>query len=315
MLKTPELENEINQFQNGFKTGDTFFIKYGSFFRKDKKYVNDIDIYQIYKKHISYNTQTIILTIETMVNHSNIFDIQIFCGNNDYYKKTIDLNLLKDMLKNQIINKKKFDELKYLIELKADQNTLKLHIQKITYIKWNIEDIRKGYTTQFDKKYYFREILKKNDYIIIDFIYKYNNNYVNIEYTVTDDYGFNESRKPKDGNSIYNGCKLPQYAFLLKDYYKTIKRLKSCYAVNIRDKLYKSLNEKDKEYLYNAFKNLDQILKDKELYISQYNLDTATARVNKDTKTKEKKEKMFNQTFKKIATEHYYKGVEHHLIY
>ena len=135
MLKTPELENEINQFQNGFKTGDTFFIKYGSFFRKDKKYVNDIDIYQIYKKHISYNTQTIILTIETMVNHSNIFDIQIFCGNNDYYKKTIDLNLLKDILKNQIINKKKFDKIKYLIELKADQNTLKLHIQKITYIK------------------------------------------------------------------------------------------------------------------------------------------------------------------------------------
>lgn len=315
MLKTPELENEINQFQNGFKTGDTYFLKYGSFFRKDKKYVNDIDIYQIYKKHISYNTQTIILTIETMANHSNLFDIQILCGNNDYYQKTINLNLLKDMLKNQIINKKKFDELKYLIELKADQNTLKLHIQKITYINWNIEDIRKGYTTQFDKKYYFREILKKNDYIIIDFIYKYNNNYVNIEYTITDDYGFNESRKPEDGNSIYNGCKLPQYAFLLKDYYKTIKRLKSCYAVNIRDKLYKSLNEKDKEYLYNAFKNLDQILKDKELYISQYNLDISTARVNKDKKTKEKKEKMFNQKFQKIATEHYYKGVEHHLIY
>ena len=315
MLKTPALENEINQFQNGFKTGNTYFTKYGSFFRKDKKYVNDIDIYQIYKEHISYNTQTIILTIETIANHSNIFDIKILCGNNDYYHQTINLKVLNEMLKKQIINKKKFDELKYLIELNADQNTLKLYIQKITYINWTIEDIRKGYTTQFDKKYYFRDIIKKNDYIIIDFLYKYNNNYINIEYTITDNYGFNEQKKPNDENSIYNGCKLPQYAFLLKDYYKTIKRLRSCYTVNIRDKLYTSLNEKDKKYLYNAFKNLDKILKDKELYISQYNLDISVARVNKDNKTIEKKEKIFNQTFKKMATEHYYKGIEHHLIY
>lgn len=315
MLKTLEFENEIQQFQNGFKTGDSYFTKYGSFFRKDKKYVNDVDIYQIYKNHISFNTQNIIFTIESIVKRPNIHEITILFGHNDYYYKKPDLKLMKEMLKNNDITKKKYEELKYLIELNADHKTIKKHLSVPTYLNWDIEDIRKGYIIEYDKKYNFRDISKQNSKIVIRFLYKYKNYYVNIEYTITSDHDFNKKKNKDDKKSIYNGCKLPQYAFLLKKYYNTIKRLKSCYAVNIRDQLYKSLNEKDKEYLYNAYKNIEKILKDKELFISQYHLDIASASISKDDKTKDKKKKLFNETFKKIATEHYYKGVEHHLIY
>ena len=254
MLKTKNIEYTIYKFKNEFNLNknNAYFVNYGSFYRKDKKYINDVDIHCIIKNtNISNNKNLILNIINTIENTRNIVYKKYYTGHLSYfYRKKYTLSYFKKLNNEKIISNHEFFIIKKLIESNVDEDIIKKKVGDMLEISWNIKEIKNGFKLYNGNRYDFFKCLKKDNFMWIDLIYKFKQTYIPIEFIIMSEKDFKKSRK-KD--NIYRGCKLPLFEFQICNYYNFIKRLQSCYCVNLKRKYYKKLSNIDcnfSPYLY-----------------------------------------------------------------
>ena len=117
-----------------------------------------------------------------------------------------------------------------------------------------------------------------------------------------------KSQKPQE---IYSGCVLALNEFNINNYYNFIKRLKSCYAVRIKKKIYKY---EDYEYIKSTFNKLKNFLIKNEKNTSIHHKMLIEFKLKNDDNNIYKLNKFFNSNYKKIAEKFYKEGVDKKLI-
>lgn len=305
MEKTQEIINEIENFKNRLnlkKYG--FFINYGSFFRKNKKYVNDIDINFLTYYDLNFN---IIINILTKISeNNNIIKMKMYCGNpiinnyndSEYYNKLYENNSISKHKLNKILN----------ILKNNDDDIIKTYVDNNIDLEWTMENINNGYLIFDNIKYDLNKTLKNNMFWC-DIIYKFNNILLPIEFIIMPKKEF-KSKKQKD---IYIGCKLAIYEFKTNNYYNFIKRLKSCYAVNLKRNILMDPNKI--KYIDKTFLKLKKILSDNEKLLSVHNMLLTRYKLKDDYDNIDKINNDLNKKFIKKAIKYYNEGVENKILY
>lgn len=304
MEKTQEIINEIENFKRNLNIKNYgYFIKYGSFYRYEKKYINDIDIHFLTHTHLNI---TIIRDILIKLREDkNIIKINTYCGHpniNNYN----DENYYKKLYDNNLISKNKYNNI--ISILKNNNDLLKKYVDNNIELEWSINDINNGYLIFNDIKYNLNDILKDNIFWC-DIIYKFNNILLPIEFIIMPKYQF----KSKKNQDIYYGCKLAIYEFKIKNYYNFIKRLKSCYAVNLKRNIL--MDPESIKYIDDSFNKLKKIISDNEILLSTYNMLVTKYKLKNNYDNIDKITEDLNKKFIKTAIKYYNEGVEKNILY
>jgi hypothetical protein len=324
MIKTQDIENQIETFKKNIKTSaNNFYINTGSFWDKKRKYINDIDLKILFKSDdITKNISDIISIIKKINTHTNVIKSKIYIGHHKYYYSTkYNLKDIKILQQKDIISKQDLDSIKHLYEINSPDSVITTKLASILKIKWTINDIYKGYILSNNIRYnLFTSLLQADtnpnlDYTIkIDIIYLYNKTKYIIELGIQTYQSWKNSKQDNNLN-IYVGCKLPQIQFLSASYYKAIKRFRSCYGRTIKRKEYHQLSNKNKSYLFDAYNQLTKIISDNEKYISEYHIKKVETKYNNDPDGYAKLNKEFNSHFKELAKKYYDEGIKHNLLF
>ena len=305
MEKTEEIVNEIRYFKRSLDLNNYgLFIEYGSFYRFEKKYINDIDINFLTNNNIT--TDLIIEIMGKLKNDNKIKMLVLNCGKVNV-KDIYDLSYFKKLYDKKLINKYDFERIELGIKNKLNEKFLQKLIDDILELKWTYEDILKGYLIFDNIEYKFDNTII-NNFIWFDFIYTFKENNYLIEFIVMPKYKFN-SKKTKE---IYRGCVLALNEININNYYNFVKRLKSCYAVMMKRKLYKY---SDYYYIKSTFEKVKKYLAKNEKNISIYHKLLADFKLKKNNESIYKLMNNFNSKFKNFAEKYYEEGVEKKLIY
>ena len=305
MEKTQEIIEEIKNFKRSLDLNNNgLFIEYGSFYRFEKKFINDIDIHFLTNNYITIN---LINEIMGKLNDDNkISKLLLYCGKvnvEDIY----DLSYFKKLYDKKLINKYDFERIELAINNKLNEQFLRKLIDDILELKWSFQDVLKGYLEFDGKKYELKDSIIDN-FTWFEFIYSFKDTNYLIEFIVMPKYKF-KSQRPED---IYNGCVLALNEFNIKNYYNFMKRLKSCYAVMLKRRLY---NKEDYEYIKSTFEKIKKYLTKNEKNISIYHKMLIDFKLKDDDSSIYKLMNNFNSNFKKSSEKYFAEGVEKNLIY
>ena len=305
MEKTQEIINEIRYFKRSMDLDEYgLFIEYGSFYRFDKKYINDIDIH--FLTNDSINSE-LITKIMSKLDNDNKIKMSILNFGNPKINDIYDLSYFKKKKKKNLINKYDFERIELAIKNKINEKFLQKLLDDILELKWTFKDVLNGYLYFDNIKYDLDNSLLNNIYWI-DCIYSFKGNNYLIEFIIMPKYKF-KSQKPQD---IYNGCVLALNEFNINNFYNFIKRLKSCYAVMLKRRLYK---QEDYNYIKHTFIKLKKYLTKNEKNISIYHKMLVDFKLKNDDIGIYKLIKNFNSNFKNISNKYYEEGVNKQLIY
>lgn len=307
MEKTHNIINEVSTFKNSVKIENSFYIKYGSFYRFEKKYVNDIDINLIIKTNKLYYID-IINILKKINNNDKVLMLNIYCGYDDYYYNDIyEISYFEKLLNKKIITQKQFDDIDILLKTEKDHSIIKKYIDPILELKWTFDDVNNGYLEFNNKRYYFEKIL--DGFIWFDIIYQFDKP-IQMEFIIQSITNF-KSHKPQ---TLYSGCSLAKNEYKLHNYYNFIKRIKSCYAVNMK-KLKHTLSDEQIKYIESNLSYLMDITKSTEEYTSKYHLKLAQYKLDKNNEKILEINNIFNDKFKEFAEKYYKEGIDIKLIY
>jgi hypothetical protein len=310
MFKTPELYKTINKLTYQYRIENSIPIKIGSFFRKEKKYITDIDIgYLIRCDDLSCITTDIIPILQKVKNNPNILFKIIYCGNLQYSDK-ITGKYLNELYEKGLLTKDIVEKIQNLIDLKFPSEVIEKKLKFNLRIKWEIDDIIKGFKIVDGKKYKFKDELNKGQ-IKVFIIYKFKNYKIPIELFYRTYKSYKQEIK-KNKKNIYHGCKLPQGKFSFQLYYQFLRRLKSCYYKN---KNSDKLSNEQKEYVNKTYDEINLFMKDKEIIIVQYYSDIVKYTLESNTDELTNVNKVFNLHFKEYATKLYYEGKKKNVIF
>lgn len=304
MEKTQVIINEIENFKRNLNIKNYgYFIKYGSFYRYEKKYVNDIDISFLTYNELNIDIiRNILIKLEEV---KHIIKLNIYCGHpniNNYNDK----NYYKKLYDNNLISKNKYNNI--ISILKNNNDLLKKYVNNNIELEWTMDDINNGYLMFNDIKYNLNEILKNNIFWC-DIIYEFNNLLLPIEFIIMPKYQFKSNKQ----NEIYYGCKLAIYEFKTKNYYNFIKRLKSCYVVNLKRNIL--MDPENIKYIDNTFNQLKKIISDNEKLLSTYNMLVTKYKLKDNYDNINKITEDLNKKFIKTAIRYYNEGVEKNILY
>lgn len=305
MEKTTEIIQEIKYFKRSLdldKYG--LFIEYGSFYRFEKKYINDIDINFLTNDNI--NVDMIIEIMSKLKDDNKIKMLILNCGK-PTIKDIYDLSYFNKLYENKLISKYDFERIELGIKNKLDEKFIRKLIDDILELKWTLPDVIKGHLYFDDIKYELKDSIIDN-LIWFDFIYSFKENNYLIELIVMPKYKF-KSQRPQD---IYSGCVLALNEFNVNNYYNFVKRLKSCYAVMLKRRLY---NQEDYEYIKSTFERLKKYLSKNEKNISIYHKMLIDFKLKKDDNSIYRLMNNFNSNFKNISEKYYGEGRSKGLIY
>jgi hypothetical protein len=305
MEKTPEIVNEIRYFKRGLDINKHgIFIEYGSFYRFEKKFINDIDIHFLTNNYVTID---LINEIMNKLNDDNKIKMLVLkCGKvtiEDIY----DLSYFTKLYEKKLINKYDFERIELGIKNKLNENFLRTLIDDILELKWSYQDFLKGHLYFDDIKYKLEDLII-NSFIWFEFIYFFKENNYLVEFIVMPKYKFNSQRQ----GEIYKGCVLALNEINVNNYYNFIKRLKSCYAVMLKRKLYQ---EDDYNYIKSTFEKIKKYLTKNEKNISIYHKMLIDFKLKKDDDSIYKLMNNFNSNFKKISEKYFEEGKYKHLIY
>lgn len=308
MEKTQNIINEVYNFKNSVKIENSFYIKYGSFYRFEKKYVNDIDINLILKTDKLYYID-IINIIRKINSNDKVLMLNIYCGYDDYFYNVIyEPEYFEELLNKQLITKMQYDNVIILLKSEKDHSVIKKYIDSLLELKWTIDDVNNGYLEFNNKRYFFEKCLE-NNFVWFDIIYQLNKP-TQMEFIIQTKKEF-KSNKPK---ILYSGCSLARIEYKLNNYYNFIKRLKSCYAVNMK-KLKHTLSNEQINYIELNLPHLIKIIESTEEYTSKYHLKLAQYKLDKNDEKILNINNIFNDKFKKFAEKYYKEGIDIKLIY
>jgi len=305
MEKTQEIINEIRYFKRGLDINKHgLFIEYGSFYRFEKKYINDIDI-----NFLTNNDITIDLISEIMnkLNNDNKIKMLVLNCGKVSVENIYNLSYFKKLYDKKLINKYDFQKIELAIKNKLNKNFLHKLIDDVLELKWTYQDVLKGYLFFDDIKYKLEDLII-NNFIWFDFIYFFKENNYLIELIIMPKYKFNSQRH----SEIYKGCVLALNEFNINNYYNFIKRLKSCYAVMLKRKLYQ---QDDYNYIKSTFEKIKKYLTKNEINISIYHKMLIDFKLKKDNDSIYKLMNNFNSNFKKKSEKYFEEGKKKKLIY
>jgi hypothetical protein len=308
MEKTEEILEEIEKFKYSLDIKDYgFYIKYGSFYRLERKYITDVDIHFLTNEDL--NEEMIVDIIKKISQHKNVQKITIYSGYPDYYyNDEYKKEDFKKMYKEGIISKSKYRYIRKAFNYNLEFSFLKKIADNILELEWSVDDIINGYVIFGDKKYYLKDTIKSN-FVWCDIVYKLNNDeLVTIEYIIMPKYSF-KNQKPE---KLYLGCKLAMNEYKIHQYYNFIKRLKSCYAVLLKKMLG---DDKNKDYVQTTFNQLIKYLNKHDKNISIYHKIVTNLKLSDEEYKIYKLNKRFNLNFKKVSEKLYEEGVNKGLIY
>jgi hypothetical protein len=308
MEKTQSILDEIEKFKYSLNVKDYgYYIKYGSFYRIERRYITDIDIHFLTKDEL--NIDMVIDIVKKLNNNDNVKKMTIYSGYPDYYyNDSYKKEYFKKMYKEGIISKAKYRYIRKAFNNDLEHSFLKKIADNILELEWTIDDINKGYIYFGDKKYYFKDTIKSN-FVWCDIVYKLNNgDLVTIEYIIMPKKNF---KNQKTGD-IYSGCKLAMNEYKINQFYNFIKRLKSCYVVMLKRML---TNDENREYVKKTFDLLIEYLHKHDKNISVYHKVLTDLKLTDDDYKIYKLNKRFNLNFKKAADKLYKEGVDKNLIY
>ena len=155
MEKTEEIVNEIRYFKRSLDLNNYgLFIEYGSFYRFEKKYINDIDIHFLTNNNIT--TDLIIEIMGKLKNDNKIKMLVLNCGKVNV-KDIYDLSYFKKLYDKKLINKYDFERIELGIKNKLNEKFLQKLIDDILELKWTYEDILKGYLIFDNIEYKIRQ--------------------------------------------------------------------------------------------------------------------------------------------------------------
>lgn len=313
MYKTNYIKKEIHNFKKELKEIDKkiLFMNYGSFYRDERKFINDVDIHCLFKtKNIASNTNIIKDIINNINKNDKIVYNKFYIGHMNYfYRDKYTLNYFEQLYKNNVISSKDYDTIKFLMEKNLPKDILSEKIGEIIKLSWNINEINKETKIHNNVKYDLKKSIEKDNFIWFDLIYKLNNIYIPIEFIIMT---FDNFTSKKDKEKKYMGCKLPIIEYKLKNYYNFLKRLKACYEINIIKKYY---NEDNENYLINARDILKHVIKQNEYYISQHHQKITKLKLYNKKNDLEKEINNLNNYFKSLSYKLYNEGIENNLIY
>tara|TARA_B110000208_G_scaffold25022_1_gene32166 strand:+ start:724 stop:1677 length:954 start_codon:yes stop_codon:yes gene_type:complete len=317
MEKTQDIIKLISDIKNNLNifVSDGYFLKLGSFYRDDKKYINDVDISLVLNTDKLINKYNLILNIiKYFENNTNFIFKKYYCYYiNSYFKSDYKIKDYIELNKNQIISNYELHKIKDILESNINTDIIKKKLSEILEINWNFKEIKENKKIINNITYNFYDSLKTNNMIWFDMIYKYNDLLIPIEFIITKKY--NVTEKYNNYLNLYKGCKLSVYEYKLKDYYNFIKRLNSCYNRKIKRKEYFNLENYQKIYLFNVIKKLKLFLTNNEYYISKYNIKLTKFKLYDDEENLMKINNEFNNFFKNHAEKFYKDGVKHKLLF
>ena len=311
MLKTKKIENEVRDIKKELKFEKQLYIDYGSFYKKDKKYINDIDINCLFKNDLVDRIDDIKIIINKIDEDPKYIFKKFYIGHlNYYYRDKYTLSYFNGLKKKGIIKAKDLKMLEKYMENKIPFENLKEKVSDILNLSWTIKEINDGFKIVDNQKYQLVNCLEKDNFIWFDLIRKIDKKMIPIEFIIMTYKDFNSS-KGKDNK--YIGCKIPLMEFILENYYKFIKRLVSCYGVNIKRLYYKKMKLEDQKYIIKAYDRLTKLLKREEEFISKYHMNNVKYILeNKNTTALYES---FNNRFESEAIKFFNEGIEHNLIY
>ena len=316
MYKTKQIRRTIHNFKKDFDINkkDATFINYGSFYRDNNKYINDIDIHCILNSNnITQKKEVVLDIIDKIENNNNILYKKYYTGHLQYYyRQKYTLKYFKKLNENGIISSKDMLKIEKIINNNGDNNIMKNILDDILELEWSYNDIKNGKRIQ-NINYDFLKCAKRDNFIWIDIVYKYKNKYLPIEFIIMTKKDFN--KKNKKDNNIYRGCKLPLYEYSVNNYYNFVKRLMSCYCVNLKRKYYKNLSENDCDFLKLSIDEIKKFLERNYKYISIYHQKITKLKIKNNKSDIDKEKNEFNLYFYKYAKECYISGIRHNLLY
>lgn len=298
-----KIKSDICTFNNKIK-----FVPYGSFYRYECRYINDIDIHCLFKQteKISDEIDTILKIINYFENYKDIVYKKYYIGHiNYYYRNTFNINYFKKLEKNRIINNENLENIAKLINTNVEHNIIKKKIDCILEIPWDKKDINNKSKIYNNIKYNLKNSIERDNFIWFNLILKNKNSYIPIEFIIMTNSDFNNAISKKN---IYTGCKLAKSEFIINNYYNFLKRLRSCYCI-------KKKKQTNNIYLNDMYNKINDFLKNQEIYISKYHEKKAKYLVENKLDKIKKLNKNFNMKFKNFAIFIYNSGVENQIIF
>jgi len=224
IIKTKDFnDNFLFDLREILSNNNTSIIKGSYKIKENGDYITDIDI----EENVKYSQRLIDNLIHKIVNSSSFIFIHLNMGikkefilpwniDNEggckydpkvvayWYKNFKQMNLVPKTVYEYIENKLFLDtiSIKSLIDVEDK-------LQKYSGLYWKLEDIKKGYITFLDTTYKLLDIMKI-DQPVLEFIYKYNNDYCLVDIAIVDKnykYGFEHN----------------MYKYYTQDWYKIMK--------------------------------------------------------------------------------------------
>ena len=325
MLKTQQLFQEIKTLQYKIKeqvtTTDSFYINAGSYWHKQYKYVTDIDFLLALKSDNISNQIVDIYSIYSLLKtNPNIKKIDLFIGCHDYfYGSNFKLKDITKLYNDKVLSQANYDRISNLFKINSTQYVIREALGHSLKIKWSLDDIKNGFTNYKNTKYILKDLIYKADNfadsqtpVKFNIYYNHNNNLIGIDFIIQTYKNWVNQRK--SGRS-WNGCEIPQIQYKSGLYYKSLKRLRSCYGRMIKRREYNSLSNKDKKYLFDAYNQLDNIIIDNFKFLAEHQKKKTKAKFDNDSIEYKKLSAIIRNYFQPMAKKFFNQGKKHNLIY